>query len=153
MNDRDLFTAIKIAAVTVLLVFVLLAAAACANIPLSHDQCNATKYATAMEHEQCLKAATKHEEMIQRRAEKRDELIIFLNACDKVPGLVLTERKPRRTCCLPNQRQQRKARQSVGYPYTHENVSESARIYNFKCVSPYKVKQDINRQRRERYGR
>jgi len=140
-------------AVLVVCIFIVILVVGCANIPLTHDQCNATKYATAMEHEQCLKAATKHEEMLQRRAEKRDKLITFLNACDKVPGLVISERKPRKTCCLPNKREQSKAVRSVGYPYTHDNVDESARIHNFRCVSSYKLNQDINRQRRERYGR
>jgi hypothetical protein len=46
----------------------------CATVPLSHDQCNATKFPTAHEHEQCLRAATDYE---QEQHEREDRILHY----------------------------------------------------------------------------
>ena len=110
----------------------------CASIPLTYDQCNATQYVTALEHEQCLLAASKYKEEQYEREDKRlvrrDKLIAFLNACDAAPGLVILEKRSVGRSVLPNSRQQANARKEYGYPYTHNNVSSRANKIDLLCV-------------------
>ncbi|KKN32975.1 hypothetical protein LCGC14_0808470 [marine sediment metagenome] len=114
---------------------VMLIIGGCASFPsLSHDQCNATLYETAMEHEQCLLAATKHEERLERRAEQRDKLIMFLNACDAANGLILLEVIKYGSSNLPRSNEKRIAMREYGYKYTHDNVGKDARINDFRCI-------------------
>ncbi len=124
----------------------------CAAIPpLTHDQCNATKFPTAHEHEACLKAAGDYEqaehEREDRRLIKRDEIIImFLNACDADPRLVIVEviRGSSRRC-LPSSREKRKAMKEYGYKYTHENVCSRAFSQDFQCWDRYTLAEAIRR--------
>jgi len=133
---RELF---KLAVIGVFCVMVLSLTLGCAAIPLTHDQCNATKYATAAEHEQCLRAAAEYEqeqhEREDRRLIKRDKLIIFLNACDRSDDLVVFERIYMRSC-LPTQRQKNDAMEEYGYKYTHDNVLQCANRLQVQCVDP-----------------
>ncbi|KKK97124.1 hypothetical protein LCGC14_2655880 [marine sediment metagenome] len=84
----------------------------CASIPLTHDQCNATKYATAHEHGQCLLAASKYREeqyeREDRRLVRRDKLIQFLNACDADKRLVVVEMRTIGRSVLPDKRRMSK---------------------------------------------
>ena len=123
----------------------------CAGVPLTHDQCNATKFPTAMEHEQCLRAASEYEqeqhEKEDRRLIKRDKLIVFLNACDASPNLVLGEKQHMRSR-LPNDREIMRARREYGYPYTHDNVHRHAIRQDFVCVNPRDIVQQIEQWQR-----
>ena len=114
----------------------------CASIPpLSKDECNATLFPTAHEHELCLKAASDYEteqyELVDKHAIKRDELIIFLNACDADDKLVLVEIKRSSRSCLPNSRKKRIATREYGYKYTHDNVCRKGRMSDFQCWDRY----------------
>ena len=111
----------------------------CAAIPpLTHDQCNATLFPTAHEHEACLKAAGDYEqaehEREDRRLIRRDEIIMFLNGCDSYSNLVIVEviRGSSRRC-LPSDREKLKALKEYGYKYTHENVCPRAFQQDFQC--------------------
>ena len=110
----------------------------CAAIPFTHDQCNATKFPTAMEHEQCLLAASKYEqaqyEQENSRLIRRDKLIIWLNACDVRKDLIVLEVLHVGRTSLPNQRAKEKSRERYGYAYTHMNVSRKARRNDFMCI-------------------
>ena len=112
----------------------------CASIPLTHDQCNATKYVTAHEHGQCLLAASKYKEeeheREDRRLVRRDKLIVFLNACDADPRLVVVEMRSIGRSVLPNKRRMSDAKKEYGYPYTHSNVSKRAMRSDVKCMDP-----------------
>ncbi len=77
-----------------------------------------------------------------RRLVRRDELIIFLNACDAHPRLVIVEKRSIGRSPLPNERQKRQARKKFGYPYTHDNVSRKARKWNILCMD----RRDVFRQ-------
>lgn len=110
----------------------------CASIPLSKDECNATLFPTAHEHELCLKAASDYEveqdELADKRLIARDKLIIFLNACDADDRLVIVEiMKGTTRSCLPNEREQRVAKREYGYKYTHNNVCRRGWIADFQC--------------------
>jgi len=147
-EDRKLAWALtKLIVVCVFCVMALLLVYGCAAIPLTHDQCNATKYATAMEHENCLRAAAKYEEeqheKEDRRLIKRDKLIIFLNACDAHPDLVLMEVRRGGRSNLPNNRQRRRAIREHGYKFTHDNVDRRARQHDYKCVDPADILQQL----------
>ena len=120
-----------------LIIITLALLAGCAGIPLTHDQCNATKFPTAMEHEQCLRATSDYEqkqyEKEDKRIIRRDKLIVFLNDCDASPRLELLEKRYLRSV-LPSKNQIRKARREHGRPYTHDNVSPRARRIDFLCI-------------------
>lgn len=110
----------------------------CAGIPLSKDECNATLFPTAHEHELCLKAASDYEQAEHEKEDKRiirrDKIIAFLNACDQNNRLVVVEiRRGAGRACLPNERQQRDAKREYGYKYTHDNVCRRAHRSNFQC--------------------
>ena len=110
----------------------------CANIPpLSKDECNATLFPTAHEHELCLKAASDYEteqyELADKRLIKRDKLIVFLNACDANDELVLVEKLYTGRSCLPGGHKKRIAMREYGYKYTHDNVCHRGRISDFQC--------------------
>jgi hypothetical protein len=113
----------------------------CAGVPFTKDECNATLFPTAHEHELCLKAASdyqiKQDEKEDRRLIKRDALIDFLNACDAESNLILLEtiRGGTLSRCLPSEREQRKAKREYGYPFTHDNVCRGGRKSDFKCWS------------------
>jgi len=139
MKSRDFIDILMTVITLAFCIAVVLLVVGCAVVPpLTHDQCNATKYATAMEHENCLRAAAKYEEeqheKEDRRLIKRDKLIIFLNACDAHPELVLMEVRRGGRSNLPTDRQRRRAIKEHGYKFTHDNVDKRARIHNFKCV-------------------
>jgi len=129
-------------------ILVVMLVVGCASIPLTHDQCNATKYATAMEHEQCLRAAEdyqqKQHEKEDKRLIKRDDLIIFLNSCDKHQELVVMEKIHIRSC-LPSKLQQRRARREYGYPYTHDNVRKCANRADISCTTPEAIMRELMR--------
>lgn len=122
----------------------------CGSIPLTHDQCNATKYATAMEHEQCLRAATDYEQAQHDKEDKklirRDKLIATLNACETSSRGVVMEviRGPSRSC-LPNQRAKAKAVKEYGYPYTHGNVCQRANLVTINCVDRDWLRDELRR--------
>lgn len=120
-----------------LLLALLLGLLGCANIPLSHDQCNATLFPTALEHEACLKAAADYEQAEHEREDRllirRDKIIIFLNACDRDPRLVIVEIIKSGRGCLPNDRMKRQAMREYGYKYTHDNVCPRAFPQDFQC--------------------
>jgi len=127
----------------------LLGGVGCASIPLSHDQCNATKFQTAMEHEACLKGA---EDYVQeqfaaadRRIVKRDKIIAFLNACSASSDHVIVETIRSGRSALPTQNEQRKAKREYGYAYTHENVGKYASLHNFQCATPDDIKDALRR--------
>ena len=121
----------------------------CASIPLSKDECNATLFPTAHEHELCLKAASDYEteqyELADKRAVKRDKLIVFLNACDADYKLAIMESKRSYRGCLPNDREKRKALREYGYKYTHDNVCRKGRASDFKCVDVQAFKDMMER--------
>jgi len=130
--------------------FLLLGVVGCAGIPLSHDQCNATKFSTAMEHEACLKGA---EDWVQeqyaredRRIQKRDKLIAFLNACDRADGLVILETIRSGRSKLPRDGERRKAMKELGYKFTHDNVDRHARKHDFQCVEPKSIFEALRNQ-------
>ena len=77
-----------------------------------------------------------------RRLIRRDKLIDYLNACDAHPSFVIVEIIKSGRSTLPNDRQKRKARMEVGYPYTHDNVSRWASRSDMLCMHP----RDIFRQ-------
>ena len=118
----------------------------CANIPLSYDECNANLYSTAMETQMCLNAAAKYKQeqydKEDRRIVRRDKLIVFLNACDALPYLIVVEFRHSSRSLLPNSRKQRIARREYGYPYTHSNVHRHARLHDFKCDNPRDIRWD-----------
>ena len=120
----------------------------CAAIPLSFEQCNATQFATAMEHEQCLLAASTYAqeqyEAADKRNIRRDKLIVFLNNCDASVTNIVFEKQHRRSA-LPNKRQMRKAKTQYGVAYTHDNVSQHARIIDFACVRTRAILRSIKR--------
>ena len=99
-----------------------------------------------MEAELCLQNAAKYKQeqydRADRRIVRRDELIIFLNACDAEPRLVLVEFHHIGRSPLPTQRQKRIAHQDYGYPYTHDNVDRKAMRNDFKCVNPRDIRWD-----------
>jgi hypothetical protein len=110
----------------------------CAGIPLSKDECNATLFPTAHEHELCLKAASDYEieqdELADKRLVKRDKLIMFLNGCDADNQLILAEiKRGSSRSCLPSDRAKRKAMREYGYKYTHGNVCPRAQKIDFQC--------------------
>ncbi len=150
MNDRDWLTTVKIVACTLLLIFFCLAAFGCASAPrFTHDQCNATRFGTAAEHEQCLRAASKYEqeqhEKQDKKLIKRDKLIVHLNACDANPDGTLVEFRRSGRTVLPSKRAQRNARREYGVPYTFDNVSTQARIHMLPCYSRDDVRRLIER--------
>ena len=112
------------------------------------DECNAATFATAHEHELCLKAANEYQvkldEAEDRRLIKRDKLIIFLNACDSHTDLVIMETRHGRSM-LPSDREKRKALREYGYKYTHGNVHKHARQQQFQCVDPAEVFEMLER--------
>ena len=133
----------------IVFILIMLGLFGCASIPpMTHDQCNATKFPTAHEHELCLKAAQDYEqaehEKEDRRLVKRDELIAFLNACDYALDLVIFEKVYGRSC-LPNSRNRSKARREYGYPYTHDNVCRHGVKSDFRCLT-YSQVSDLLRQ-------
>ena len=69
-----------------------------------------------------------------KRLVKRDELIMFLNACDARQGLVIVEIIKSGRSVLPNSWQQSKAQRELGYKYTHNNVDRRARRRDFYCM-------------------
>ena len=109
----------------------------CASIPMTNDQCNATKFPTAHEHELCLKAASDYQieqdEKEDKRLVKRDKLIIFLNACDANDKLILVEIIRIGRSCLPSKLKQRIAMRKYGYKYTHGNVCPRGHKADFQC--------------------
>lgn len=126
--------------------FFLLIVFGCASVPeyLSFEKCNATKFATAMEHEQCLNAAAKYEQekydRENRRIIRRDKLIVFLNACDRAESRVIMEKRFGRVrSMLPTDREKRAAMKQFGYHYTHDNVHPKADLNNFYCVNPQQL--------------
>jgi len=130
-------------------VFVFLVLSGCANIPLTHDQCNSALYQTAHEAENCLKAAEDYVQeqfaLEERRVEKRDELIAYLNSCDKAKGFVLIETIKIGRSNLPNDRQKDRALREWGYKYTHANVSKRARLHQFQCATPQQIMDALRR--------
>ena len=54
-------------------IFLLGVLSGCAT-PLTHDQCNATKFPTAHEHEECLRAAADYE---QEQHERQDKILHY----------------------------------------------------------------------------
>ena len=134
---------------SVLFTLLLLGGVGCASIPLSHDQCNATKFSTALEHEACLKGA---EDYVQeqyaaedRRIMKRDKVIAFLNACSASDDHVIVETIRSGRSVLPSSNEQRKAKREYGYPYTHDNVGKYASLHNFQCATPADIKDALRR--------
>ena len=129
----------------------LLGLVGCASVPLSLDQCNATRFGTAMEHEACLSAAEDHRqlqhELEDKKNIKRDELIVFLNACDRSTSHILVETIKAGRSLLPSTFQGMKAFRELGYRYTHENVSQRARIHDFQCVTAQELKDSLERLR------
>jgi len=121
----------------------------CASVPLTHDQCNATKFSTAMEHHQCLVGANRHQEELDAKEDKRlvrrDELIAFLNQCDRAEHLVVMEIIKSGRSQLPNKFDMKKAMREWGYRYTHNNVNPRARIHDFSCVSSADLKEILRR--------
>ena len=119
----------------------------CANIPSTYAQCYDTHFATPMEAEICLQNAAKYKQeqydKADRRLVRRDKLIVFLNACDAIPYLVVVEIRHTGRSLLPTSRKQRVARREYGYPYTHDNVHRNARLYDFKCVNPRDIRWDL----------
>ena len=109
----------------------------CASIPMTNDQCNATKFPTAHEHELCLKAASDYQieqdEKEDKRLIRRDKLIIFLNACDASDKHVLVEIIRIGRSCLPSKQKQRIAMREYGYRYTHGNVCPRGMKSDFQC--------------------
>ena len=120
----------------------------CAGIPLSKDECNATLFPTAHEHELCLKAAADYEQAEHEREDKRlirrDKLIAFLNACDANDGLVIIEKRRIGRTCLPSKRTQRKAKREYGYKYTHDNVCRHGHRADFLCMNPRDLFRQLN---------
>ena len=112
----------------------------CASIPrVTHDQCNATKFPTAHEHELCLEAAdawqTEQDEREDRRLIRMDKLILKLNACQAHKDyMVIEKRHGGFRGCLPTEREQRKAVREYGYPYTHDNCCKHLSAADFMCV-------------------
>ena len=127
----------------------LLGGVGCASIPLNHDQCNSTKFNTAHEHELCLKAAedyvTEQYAAADRRIQRRDKLIAFLNACDASADYVIVETIKSGRSALPTQNQQRRAKREYGYPYTHDNVGRYASMHNIQCVTADDIKEALRR--------
>jgi hypothetical protein len=148
MNVRLIREIAQTIVVLIACVFVVLLVVGCASAPMTHDQCNATKYATAMEHEQCLRAAADYEQLQHEKEDRRlikmDELISFLNACDKAPHLLVMETRHGRAC-LPTEWQQVKARKVYGYPYTHENVRRCANRNTVTCTTPEAIMDALRR--------
>ncbi|KKL61014.1 hypothetical protein LCGC14_2199530 [marine sediment metagenome] len=124
--------------------FFLLGVIGCANVPFTRDECNAAQYETAHEVNNCLKLAEDYVQeqfaKAERRVEKRDALVAFLNACDKTKGLVIVETIKIGRSLLPNKRQQRDALKEYGYRYTHYNIHRNARMHDFTCLMYADVK-------------
>jgi len=99
MDSRDREIALELLKLAALgLFFVLIfGIVGCAAVPLTHDQCNATKYATAHEHEQCLLAATKYEEeqheKEDRAIRRREATVKFVRSCMASEGVTLVTYK------------------------------------------------------------
>lgn len=112
----------------------------CAGIPrITHDQCNATKFPTAHEHQLCLDAADAYEQEQHEREDRRlvrlDKMIINLNACAAHDDYgVVEKRHGGFRGCLPTERAQRRAVQEYGVPYTHDNVCKHLSRSDFVCV-------------------
>ena len=132
----------------IVFILIMLGLFGCAGVPLSHDQCNATLFPTAHEHEACLKAAKDYEQAEHEKADKRlvarDRLIIFLNGCDADGRFVVMEKRSGRSK-LPNSRQQAKAKREYGRPYTHDNVHPQAKSWDFQCWDRWALAEAIRR--------
>jgi hypothetical protein len=93
-----------------------------------------------MEHEQCLRAAEDYvqEQYVKedRRIQKRDKLIAYLNACDAASALAVVEIIRSGRSQLPNKNEMKKARLEYGYPYTHGNVKKHASLHSITCLDP-----------------
>jgi hypothetical protein len=152
MNKRDRNLArelTKLVVVGFFCVLVIGMVVGCSGTPrITHDQCNATKFPTAHEHEQCLLAASKYEQEKHEREDKRlirrDKLIQHLNACHAHPTYVVMEVKRGGRGCLPNKREKQRAVREHGYPYTHENVRKCANNINSVCVDPSEVLRQLS---------
>ena len=135
------------AAKLILFTLLLLGGVGCASIPFSVDQCNATLFNTAHEHEQCLNRA---EDYVQeqyaaedRRIQRRDKLIAYLNACDSSSDLVIVETIRSGRSKLPNKRERQIAVREYGYKFTHDNVDRHARLHDFQCATPDQIKEAL----------
>jgi len=78
-----------------------------------------------------------------RLIKRRDECILFLNACDTAESLVVVEIIKSGRSQLPTDRQKRRARSEYGYAYTHDNVGKWARKSDFLCMSPRDVMRSL----------
>lgn len=148
MKQRDMLVeCIKIYIVVLFCVFIVMLVG-CAEVPLLHDQCNATKFQTAHEHEQCLKLADDYQEYLDEKEDKRlvrrDKLIAFLNSCHASEEYVLIEKRHGRGN-LPTKREQHK-RTRAGLPvFTHDNVRRHAQLGDYGCMRPQDIKEQIER--------
>ena len=134
----------------IVFILIMLGLFGCASIPpMTYDQCNATKFPTAHEHELCIKGAKDYEqaehEKADKRLVKRDEIILFLNACDADLRLVIVEIIRVGRACLPNDRLKRKALKEYGYKYTHGNVCPRAFRQDFQCWDRHSLAEAIRR--------
>ena len=80
-----------------------------------------------------------------RRIRRRDELIVFLNACDNTKGMVVVEFRRLGKSKLPDERVQRRSRRDYGYAYTHNNVSPRLRKHDVRCVNLQDFKRMLER--------
>jgi len=133
MNVRLIREIAQTIVVLVVCIFAVLLLVGCASIPLSHDQCNATKYETAMEHEQCLLAATKYDEEEYARNDarniRREEVVNFILSCQADPERMLVTYKLSRFEKQALDRAQRLGNLSV------HNLPRSVGRANFGCMT------------------
>jgi len=120
----------------------------CAVVPLSHDQCNATKFPTAHEHEQCLLAATKYEEELNAQADRRlirmDKQVAALNTCDLSPNHAIVEMQ-RGKSQLPSERVRRRTKREYGVAFTHQNISSSLTFNDWACMTSQEIQEMLRR--------
>ncbi len=135
-----------------LLVIITLALlASCAAVPPpTREECNVKTFETKDGLAKCLFADSeyviKQFKLEEKRVEKRDKLIIFLNACDNTSGVVLVEiRRVGWRSMLPNSRAKGKALKQYGYKYTHDNVGRRAQRHDFVCMDRQDAKRMIER--------
>ncbi len=121
------------------MLFLLILIGCAAAPPPTREECNVTTFETEDGLARCLFAdseyVTKQFKLEEKRVEKRDKLIIWLNACDNTSNVVLVEiRRGGGRSLLPNSRAKGKALKQYGYKYTHDNVGKRAMRHDFVCM-------------------
>lgn len=79
------------------------------------------------------------------RATKRlDDMVGFLNACDRHKSLVVVEVRRGGRSQLPTDREKDKARREYGYAYTHENLGRDISHAQVYCLNPRDLFRNLN---------